>query len=60
MGGPVLCSNQRLILCGVHASSASTYVITLFAVTEKMFAFFSCSTHGWEVLTSHMKLQWSV
>ena len=52
----VACTNHSLNLVGVHAASVAINSVTFFETLEKIFAFFSSSTHRWDVLiaaTSH-------
>lgn len=44
------CSNHSLNLCGVHAFSCVPSSVTCFGTVEKLYSFFSSSTHRWEVL----------
>lgn len=46
----VPCSNHSLNLVGVHAAGAGVDSITFFGVVEKLFTFFSASTHRWDIL----------
>lgn len=48
------CNNHTLNLAGVNASSASVNSVTFFDTVEKIFTFFSSSTHRWEVLMNHI------
>ncbi|XP_018494653.1 zinc finger MYM-type protein 1-like [Galendromus occidentalis] len=48
----VACSNHSLNLAGVHAASASVRSVSFFGVIEKLFCFFSSSTHRWSALTA--------
>ena len=48
----VACTNHSLNLAGVHAASVSVNSVTFLGCVERLFVFFSSSTHRWEVLTS--------
>ena len=48
----VACTNHSLNLAGVHAASVAVNSITFFGCVERLFVFFSSSTHRWNVLTS--------
>ncbi|XP_018495217.1 uncharacterized protein LOC100901689 [Galendromus occidentalis] len=45
-------ANHSLNLAGVHAASASVRSVSFFGVIEKLFCFFSSSTHRWSALTA--------
>ena len=52
----VPCSNHSLNLAGVHAVVVTTNSVTFLGAVERLFTFFSSSTHRWDVLikvTSH-------
>ena len=44
------CGNHSLNLAGVNAVGSSEVSETFFAVVERIYSFFSASTHRWEVL----------
>jgi len=46
----VPCSNHSLNLAGVHAVSSNSNSVTFFGTVERLYAFFSASTHRWEIL----------
>ena len=48
------CGNHSLNLAGVHAVGSSELSETFFAVVERVYSFFSASTHRWEVLLKHV------
>lgn len=48
----VACTNHTLNLAGVHAGSESVNSITFFGTVERVYTFFSSSTHRWDVLMS--------
>ncbi|EFA12671.1 52 kDa repressor of the inhibitor of the protein kinase-like Protein [Tribolium castaneum] len=48
----VACTNHSLNLAGVHAASVAVNSVTFFGTMERLFLFFSSSTHRWDVLTS--------
>lgn len=48
----VACTNHSLNLAGVHAASVAVNSVTFFGCVERLFVFFSSSTHRWDVLTS--------
>ena len=48
----VNCTNHSLNLAGQHAASESMNSVEFFGVLESLFAFFSRSTHRWDVLKS--------
>ena len=48
------CGNHSLNLPGVHAVGLSEVSETFFAVVERIYSFFSASTHRWEVLLKHV------
>jgi hypothetical protein len=45
----VPCLNHSLNLVGVHAASTTAVSTTFFGTTERLFVFFSCSTHRWKI-----------
>ena len=47
------CGNHSLNLAGVHAVGSSEVSETFFAFVEKIYSFFSASTHRWEVLLKY-------
>lgn len=52
----VPCDNHSLNLVGVHAAHVNPQAITFFGILEKLFTFFSCSTHRWSVLKEHVNI----
>ena len=48
------CGNHSLNLAGVHAVGSSEVSETFFAVVERIYSFFSSSTHRWEVLRKYV------
>ena len=48
------CGNLSLNLAGVHAVGSSEDSETFFAVVERIYSFFSASTHRWEVLPKYV------
>lgn len=48
------CGNHSLNLASVHAVGSSELSETFFAVVERVYSFFSASTHRWEVLLKHV------
>ena len=47
------CGNHSLILAGVHSMKSSEISETFFAAVERIYSFFSASTHRWEVLLKY-------
>lgn len=45
------CTNHSLNLACVHAASVAVDSVTLFGTLDRLFAFFSASTHRWDILT---------
>ncbi|XP_065675743.1 uncharacterized protein LOC136091951 [Hydra vulgaris] len=52
----VPCNNHSLNLVGVHAAHVNSQAVTFFGTLEKLFVFFSSSTHRWEVLKEYVKI----
>ena len=48
------CGNHSLNLAGVHAVGSSEVSETFFAVVERIYSFFSASTHRWDVLLKYV------
>ena len=46
----VPCTNHSLNLACVHAASVAVHSVTFFGTLDKLFSFFSASTHRWDVL----------
>nr|XP_033788702.1 zinc finger MYM-type protein 1-like [Geotrypetes seraphini] len=46
----VPCANHCLNLCGVHSFGSVSSCVTFFGALEKVYSFFSVSTHRWEML----------
>ncbi|KAK5642823.1 hypothetical protein RI129_008990 [Pyrocoelia pectoralis] len=44
------CANHSLNLCGVHSFACVPSSVTCFSTLEKLYSFFSVSTHRWEIL----------
>ena len=63
----VPCDNHSLNLVGVHAAHENVQAVTFFGTVERLFTFFSCSTHKWSVfkdfvnitLKRHCDTRWS-
>jgi hypothetical protein len=63
----VPCNNHSLNLVGVHAAHVNVQAVTFFGTLERLFVYFSSSTHRWEVLKefvnitvkSHSDTRWS-
>ena len=51
----ISCNNHSLNLAGVHAASVGTQSITFFGIVQQIYAFFSRSTHRWDVLKKTCK-----
>ena len=45
------CANHSLNLCGVHSFSCVPSSVTFFGTLERLYSFFSVSTHRWEMLS---------
>jgi hypothetical protein len=43
-------NNHSLNLVGVHAAHVNVQALTLFGSAERLFGYFSCSSHLWSVL----------
>ena len=52
----VPCNNHSLNLAGVHAVGVGTQSVTFFGTVEKVYTFFSSSTHRWVVLKEHIPI----
>ena len=50
----VPCNNHSLNLAGVHAASVGIKSVTFFGTVQKVYTFFSSSTHRWEVLKKYV------
>ena len=50
----VPCNNHSLNLVDVHAVGVGTQSVTFFGTVEKVYTFFSSSTHRWGVLKEHV------
>lgn len=50
----VPCSNHSLNLAGVHAAAASPNSVNFFGTLERLYAFFSASTHRWDILKAYV------
>jgi hypothetical protein len=46
----VPCTNHSLNLACVHAASVTVHSVTFFGTLDRLFSFFSASTHRWDVL----------
>jgi hypothetical protein len=53
----VPCNNHSLSLVGVHAAHVNVQALTLFDTLERLFGYFSCSTHRWNVLTDFVNIK---
>ncbi|GBP68314.1 Zinc finger MYM-type protein 1 [Eumeta japonica] len=42
------CANHSLNLCGVHSFGSVSSSVTFFGTVERVYTFFSSSTHRWE------------
>lgn len=49
------CTNHSLNLAGKYAATVAVNSATFFGIVERVYVFFSASTHRWEVLTSRIK-----
>jgi len=47
----IACSNHSLNLAGIHAAQVEVNSVTFFGTLDRLHAFFSTSTHRWDVLT---------
>ncbi|XP_069077657.1 zinc finger MYM-type protein 1-like [Pleurodeles waltl] len=52
----VPCNNHSLNLAGMHAVGVGTKSVTFFGTVEKVYAFFSSSTHRWDILKKHVPI----
>ena len=50
----VACANHSLNLAGVHAAGVSVRSITFFGTVERIYSFFSSSTHRWDIMNAHI------
>ena len=50
------CDSHSLNLVGVHAAHVDPVMITFFGTIERIFTFFTSSTHRWEVMKQHVEL----
>ena len=50
----VACANHTLNLAGVHAAGVSVSSITFFGTVERVYSFFSSSTHRWDIMNAHI------
>lgn len=48
----IACTNHSLNLTGAHAASVAVDSVYFFRTVERLFTFFSSSTHRWGILTS--------
>ena len=46
----VSCDNHSLNMVGVHTAHVIVQAMKFFGTVERLFTFFSCSTHRWSVL----------
>ncbi|KAJ1113301.1 hypothetical protein NDU88_001553 [Pleurodeles waltl] len=53
----VPCNNHSLNLAGMHAVGVGTKSVTFFGTVEKVYAFFSSSTHRWDILKKHVPIR---
>jgi len=50
----IACTNHSLNLAGVHAASVCANSVTFFGTIERVFTFFSSSTHRWDILKQYV------
>ena len=50
----VACANHTLNLTGVHAAGVSVSSTTFFGTVERVYSFFSSSTHRWDIMNAHI------
>lgn len=48
------CANHSLNLCGVHSFGSVSSSVTFFGTLERVYTFFSTSTHRWELLMTNV------
>ncbi|CAH2284359.1 zinc finger MYM-type 1-like [Pelobates cultripes] len=48
------CANHSLNLCGVHSFGSVASCVTFFGTLERVYSFFSVSTHRWELLMENI------
>lgn len=48
------CNNHSLNLAGVHSAQVSVNATTFFGTLNRLFVFFSSSTHRWEIMKEHV------
>ncbi|CAH2310718.1 zinc finger MYM-type 1-like [Pelobates cultripes] len=48
------CANHSLNLCGVHSFGSVVSCVTFFGTLERVYSFFSVSTHRWELLMENV------
>ncbi|CAH2284490.1 zinc finger MYM-type 1-like [Pelobates cultripes] len=53
----VPCNNHSLNLAGMHAVGVGTKSVTFFGTVEKVYSFFSSSTHRWDILKKHVPIR---
>ena len=52
----IACTNHSLNLVGVHAAGSSVNSVTFFGAVERLFTFFSASTHRWDILKEYVPI----
>lgn len=50
------CGNHSLNLVGVHSASAAVNSVAFFGTAQRVYTFFSSSTHRWNVLSACIKI----
>ena len=50
----VACANHTLDLAGVHSAGVSVSSTTFFRTVERVYSFFSSSTHRWDIMNAHI------
>lgn len=52
----VPCANHSLNLCGVHSFATVPSCVTFFGTLERLYVFFSGSTHRWDILLANVQV----
>lgn len=52
----VPCANHSLNLCGIHSFATVPSCVTFFGTLERLYVFFSSSTHRWDILLSKVEV----
>jgi hypothetical protein len=52
----VSCNNHCLSFVGVHAAHVNVQALTFLVSVERLFGYFSCSTHRWSVLKDFVNI----